>query len=150
MARRHIPCDTESFHYHNENQHGWKCGDCVIRAIATATGKTWDRAYRDLCEIGLKKGRMPNDKIVYGKLLQDLGWRKMKQPRKLDGTKYTGEEFCELLSRSLTYETGYEYSDRIIAHIGGHHVVAIMYGQVYDTWNSTYGCIGTYWLPPRN
>jgi len=35
--------------------------------------------------------------------------------------------------------------ETVIANIGGHHIVAIIEGRVWDTWNSTDGCIGNYW-----
>ena len=34
---------------------------------------------------------------------------------------------------------------RYIAHIGGHHIIAIVDKKVNDTWDSTDGCIGNYW-----
>ena len=78
----------------------------------------------------------------------------MKQPRKRDGTKFTGKEFCEYLQRYLddpgVYgvmdDEGIEISRNIVANIGGNHVVAIKDGKVWDIWNSTRGCIGNYWV----
>lgn len=35
---RKIPPETSTFHFHNENPKGRRTGDCVIRAIARATG----------------------------------------------------------------------------------------------------------------
>lgn len=37
------------FIYTNPNPTNKKTGDCVIRAIAIATGSTWEDAYMDLC-----------------------------------------------------------------------------------------------------
>ena len=40
------------FSKHNQNPKGWKTGDCVVRAISYATGKTWQEVFQDLCRNG--------------------------------------------------------------------------------------------------
>ena len=148
---KNIPKDTWGFHYHNANPKGKRTGDCVIRAIATATDKSWDKVLDDLVEIAHKYKLSPTDKKCYGKYLESLGWHKQKQPRKDDNTKFTGEEFCDLLdSPDRDYLLEYHSSiARVIAHIGGHHIVCIMEHnggyKIHDIWNSSYGCIGNYW-----
>ena len=130
--------DTDTFHYFNANPHNRINGDCVIRAIATATGKTWEHIVRELTEIGLKHGLICNDVKCYEIYLAQEGWIKHPQPRKADNTKFTGQEFCRLLQARRD-------NFPVIAHIGGHHIVAIIEGRVWDTWDSTCGCIGNYW-----
>ena len=88
-----------------------------------------------------KTGYDDGDKKLYDKYLQSKGWKKYPQPRKWDNTKYTGEEFCKEIQ---THE--HEYSSYVVANIGGHHVVAIVNGKVWDIWDSTDGCIGNYWM----
>ena len=134
-----IPHDTETFKFHNANPKGKRSSDCVIRAISTATGKSWDEVLDDLVKISHKYKEMPNDTKCYAKYLEDLGFSKMKQPRKADNTKYTGSEFCEYLRRIPG-----EYN--VVAHIGGHHIVAIVDYKVVDIWNSTGKTIGNYWI----
>ena len=90
-------------------------------------------------------GYAPGSPEGFGKYLSSIGWKKHRQPRKPDNTKYTGEEFCRELMR---YDSEIDSGDdmhHIIANIGGNHTVAIISGQVYDIWNSTDGCIGNYW-----
>jgi hypothetical protein len=36
----------------------------------------------------------------------------------------------------------------MIANIGGHHIVAIIEGQINDIWDSSDGCIGNVWVNP--
>lgn len=137
-----IPKETSTFHFHNENPKGKRTGDCTLRAIATATGKDWDEVLDGVCEIAHKLKLMPDDDKCYGRYLESLGWVKNKQPRKWDNTKYTGAEWCEWLNENDNR------NERIIAHIGGHHIVCIAKDdkfKVFDTWNSTGGCIGVYW-----
>lgn len=144
MIKR-IPNETSTFHFYNANPKENRAADCVIRAIAAATGKTWEEVLKELTEIALKYKLMPNEKKCYDRYLKKLGWKKEKQPRKADNTKYTGSEFCEFLDSADC-----EYIDTVIAHIGGHHIVCIkvhdLAHKVFDTWNSTSGCIGNYWV----
>ena len=128
--------DTRIFRYYNANPKNRVTDDCVIRAICTALNEPYEKVYRELFEISIKTGYMVNARLCYGKYLEQRGWVMHKQPRKEDNTKYTGREFCE---RARPYEN-------YIAHIGGHHIVAIIDGKVVDTWNSTDGCIGNYWM----
>lgn len=150
MIKR-IPNETSTFHFYNANPKDKRTSDCVVRAIATATGKPWEEVLQGLTEFALKYKLMPNDDKCYGRYLESLGWRKEKQPRKDDNTKYTGSEFCELLdSEDCEYILNYKSSiNTVIAKIGGHHIVCIKLHdgehKIYDTWDSTYGCIGNYW-----
>lgn len=139
-----IPQDTADFRYHNANPKGRRTGDCVLRAIATSTGKSWDEVLDGLVEIAHKHKVMVNDTPCYDRYLQSLGYSKMNQPRKTDNTKYTGHDFDEYLSGQ-----GRLFGYDIVAHIGGHHIVAIVDGTIYDTWNSTGGSIGNYWIRKR-
>lgn len=128
--------ETKTFHYYNANPKNRITGDCVVRAICTALKKPYEEVYRELLESCLKSGYSIASKENYSKYLELQGWVKQKQPRKSDGTKYTGKEFCKkLANKNQTY----------IAHIGGHHIVAIVDGKVNDIWDSTDGCIGNYW-----
>ena len=146
MNRKEKYPDTATFHYYNANPKNKLTTDCVIRAICTATTFSYEKVLRDLTELQIKTGYDMSDELCYGKYLKSLGWRKQKQPRKWDNTKYTGEQFCDQVMR---YDNGLGEGDyeihRIIAHIGGGHIVAIMSGQVWDTWDSTSGCIGNWW-----
>ena len=136
MKRREY-LETSTFHYYNANPKNKISGDCVIRAISTALNQDYVTTYRELFELSLKTGYIVNDKKNYSKYLKLKGWEKVSQPKKDDGTKYTGSEFCRNVALP---------SQRYIAHIGGHHIVAIIDAKINDTWNSTAGCIGNYWI----
>lgn len=149
MTRQQKYPDTSTFHYYNANPHNRKGDDCVIRAICTALEQSWEQTVRELTELGIKYGYVLNDPSLFPKYLERKGWRKYPQPRKADGTKYTGKEFCKWAS------TQFVLLDRsIIANIGGHHTVCIKANtfyeghKVYDIWDSTGGCIGNYWVKP--
>lgn len=140
MRRQEKYSDTSTFHYYNANPRNRITGDCVVRAICTAMERPYEEVYEELYQFSLKCGYILNDKKCYEKYLAAHGWVKMPQPRKADGTKYTGKEWCEKRQRNIFFRV-----IRTIAHIGGHHIVAIIQGQVWDIWDSTDGCIGNFW-----
>lgn len=126
--------DTKTFTYYNANPKNRITGDCTFRAICTALGQTWEQTVMEMAELSCKTGYALNDTKGIAKYMELKGWIKMKQPRKSDNTKYTGAEFCKI------------FKGTCIANIGGHHIVCIKNGKVHDTWDSTDGCIGNYWV----
>lgn len=48
--------------------------DCVIRAISFATNKSWEDTYRELTELGIKKGLILNDRKNWKAYLKKLGY----------------------------------------------------------------------------
>lgn len=137
MAKRQIKYpETKTFHYYNANPKNRITADCVFRAFTLALQQDYNETVMEMAELMCKTGYAMNDKKGEEQYLKLKGWTKHKQPKKEDGTKYTGVEFCELLAdKNKTY----------IASIGSHHVVAIVDGKVNDIWDSTGGCIGNYW-----
>ena len=128
--------NTETFRCYNANPKNRITGDCAFRAIATALRKPWAQVVMEMAELSVKTGYAINDVKGIERYLAEQGWTKMPQPRKKDNTKYTGVEFCKKIARKDV---------RYVCNIGGHHVVAVADKQVWDTWNSTGGCIGNYW-----
>lgn len=126
--------DTRTFHFYNANPKNRRTSDCVVRAIALATGKTWDEVLTGLTETALKHKQMVNDPACFGKYLESLGWIKQRQPRKPDGKKYTGKEFYKVTKAT------------VVANIGGGHTVCFKDGKAWDIWNCTDGSIGNYWV----
>ena len=126
--------DTDTFHFYNANPKGKYTGDCVTRAVATALEKPWEEVILEMAELACETGYSINSTENMNKYLQQFGFSKQKQPRKPDNTKYTGEEFCKI------------FTGTCVANIGGNHTVCIKDQKVWDTWNSTDGCIGNYWI----
>lgn len=143
MKRQDKYPDTSTFRYYNANPKNRITGDCVVRAVSTATGIPYNEVVMGMAEIWCKTAKDPFYDV--DEYMKSIGWVKHKQPRKWDNTKYTGVEFCNELNR------GYDIcvSGSVVANIGGHHIVAIKEDElgyrVYDIWNSTDGCIGNYW-----
>lgn len=142
MTREKKYQNTETFVFHNQNPHNRYTTDCVIRAISAATDIPYNQVLMEMAEVQCKTGFDMSEKICINRYLKSKGWTMHSQPRKDDGRKYTGKEFCKALYDSYI---AVDNDDRIVANIGGHHVVAIIDWQVWDTWDSTDGCIGNYW-----
>ena len=136
--------DTSTFHYFNANPKNRITGDCRIRGIAVACEVPYNQVVMDLARIQCETGYDQTANQGISILMKQYGWTKHPQPRKPDGTKYTGKEFCEVIQRK-EHKDGIVISPRIFCNIGGHHEVAIIDGQVWDHWDSTGGCIGNYW-----
>lgn len=146
MKRQEKYPETGTFRYFNANPKGKLTTDCVVRAVSTATELPYNQVVMELAEMQCKTGYDDGDKKLYDKYLQSKGFVKCNQPRKTDGTKYTGKEWCNQLREDIIWCPRGERLRRVVANIGGHHVVAIVDGKVWDTWNSTDGCIGNYWV----
>lgn len=138
---------------HNENPKGLKAGDCVVRAIALATGQPWDKVFTDLCEIALKKKRMPNEKQVYETYLEKLGWEKHSQPRstiyenghKDTYKKYTVDEFIT----DLNFMNNIKREHDVYIITVAHHMTCVKYQgidfDIYDIWDCSNKTIRNYW-----
>lgn len=139
MRREEKYPDTSTFHYYNANPKNRITGDCVTRALCTALEIPYNQCVMEQAELQCKTGydNATAQGVTY--YLKQKGWVKMPQPRKWDGTKYTGGEFCEYLKRTHNHKN-------IVANIGGHHTIAIIDCKVYDIWDSTDKCIGNYWI----
>lgn len=145
--------DTDTFHFHNANPKGKMTSDCVVRAISTVLKQPYDQTLREMTEMTIKTGYMWNENKGINKYMESKGWVKCKSPRKHDGTKYTGNEFCRTLMHPIyceelnLYDKGFEINN-VLTNIGGHHIVAIMSGQIWDIWNSGNKSIGIVWVKP--
>lgn len=62
-------------------------GDCVVRAIAIGLNQSYKQTLKDLCEMSIEQGGMPNDEFIYEQYLTHKGWVKCKPPRDEQGRK---------------------------------------------------------------
>ena len=137
MTREKKYPNTNTFTYHNANPKNRITADCAFRAISTALDQDYNTTVIEMAQMMCKTGYALNDNKGEKKYLESKGWIRCPQPKKSDGTKYTGKEFCTKLALP---------NERYIAHIGGHHMVAIVDKHVLDIWDSTDKCIGNYWI----
>lgn len=127
------------FKKENVNPKEWKHeGDCVVRAIAKANNMSWESTYLRLCDMGLKKCRMPNSQKTYEALLKEYGWIKQKMPVWYDAfgkrNRYTVKALAD------------EYpTERMVVSIAN-HLTFIDKGTLIDTWNCGSKSVGNYWI----
>jgi hypothetical protein len=120
------------FVYTNPNPRGSLIGDCSVRAVAVAMNTSWDRAYDWLTEYGRREKNMPNADSVWGMFLKDQGFSRHAIPNTCPMC-YTIRDFC------LDHPKG-------VYVVGtGTHVVAIVDGDYYDTWDSGDEVPAYYW-----
>jgi hypothetical protein len=126
---------STTFRYHNCNPKQKCTEDCVIRAISSATGDSWEYVARQLVEYMVQTGEVYNTPKLYGKYLKDVGWVKQKQPVNSDGSKMKIKDFLKT------------FKGQAIVHAGRGHVTYIAEGHLWDIWNCENEIIGNYWTP---
>ena len=109
--------------YHNSNPKNKRIGDCVIRAVAKVTNQTWEDTYIALATKGLKLCDLPSANSVWGAYLKDIGFKQYAMPNTCPDC-YTVMDFC------IDFPIGVY----LVATDG--HVVAVINGDYYDTWDS--------------
>lgn len=115
----------------NPNPKGSYVGDCVIRALAIALRRTWSDIYLDLSAHGLMLCDMPSSNRVWADYLDTKGYKRYIVPNCPDC--YTIRDFC-----------GEHFKGTYILGTGS-HVVAVIDGNYYDTWDSGDECPIYYW-----
>ena len=111
------------FVYANPNPNNSLVGDCVIRAISIALDQDWLTTYDDITSKGRILYDMPSSNSVWNAYLIDQGFVKRTIPDSCPEC-YRITDFCWDHSRG-------EY---LVAT--GTHVVAVIDGDYYDTWDS--------------
>ena len=109
--------------YYNPNPTGQRVGDCAVRAIARATDQGWDDAYSAITLEGYVFGDMPSSNAVWGAYLKRLGFERVAVPNTCPEC-YSVAEFAKDHPKG-TY---------VVALSG--HVVTVVDGDWYDSWDS--------------
>lgn len=122
-----------SFVLFNPNPDGNYVGDCVIRAISKVTGKDWDDTYVAIAVTGFSLKDMPSSNNVWGSYLRGKGFKRYAIPNTCPDC-YSVGEFCKD-NPTGTY---------LLAT--GSHVVAVVDGDYYDSWDSGDEVPIYYWL----
>ena len=117
---------------YNRNPRGKRVGDCVIRAVSRATGKTWEETYAGICAAGYELCDMPSANQVWGAYLRRQGFRRHMLPDTCPDC-YTVEAFCR------DHPSGV-----YVLAISG-HVVCAVDGDWWDSWDSGQETPVYYW-----
>ena len=116
----------------NLNPLGTHTSDCVVRALAIAQNQSWEKTYLELCIQGFKMGDWGSSNLVWSAYLKDKGFRRYVVPEECHSC-FTVRDFCE------------NYPDGTYILATGSHVVAVIDGDYYDTWDSGSEPIIYYW-----
>jgi len=109
--------------YFNPNPMGLRVGDCAIRAVARATEQRWDDAYSAISLEGYVMGDMPSSNAVWGAYLKRKGFEREAIPNTCPDC-YSVAEFAA------------EHPEGTYVVVLSGHVVTVVDGDWYDTWDS--------------
>lgn len=124
--------------FYNPNPRNKRTSDCVVRATCCALDLDWEQAYVNLFSKGFELCEMPDTGHVLKSLLREHGFRSHIAPDCPDC--YTVAHFAH------DHPEG-----RYVVAINGNtnHVVGIIDGDWYDTWDSGEEVIAFYMRKER-
>lgn len=109
--------------YLNLNPENKTVGDCTVRAISLAMDQDWTDTYADLTMVGRFLFDMPSSNSVWGEYLLLNGFRRHIIPNTCPAC-YSVRQFAR------------DYPVGIFILATGSHVVTVIDGNYYDTWDS--------------
>lgn len=95
----------------------------MIRAISILTDKTWDYTFIELMVHSYDMSDMPSSNVVWSSYLKSIGYNRKLIPNTCPDC-YSVRQFCE------------EHPEGRYLLGTGTHVVTVIDGDYYDTWNS--------------
>ena len=111
------------FRRYNANPDHKQVGDCVIRAVSAALGQDWETTYAEIALEGYQLCDMPSANHVWGAYLRRRGFTRNIISDECPDC-YSVADFCR----------DHPQGTYIISLQG--HVVAVIDGDYYDTWDS--------------
>ena len=120
----------------NENPYNLDTGDCVIRAITTALNYNWFMVHDELSFLSRKMGDVITSNRVWKQWLINKGYREFQAQNECPNC-LTVEKFCRNHPYGRYILSTCEYTkarDNLI--VTATHVVAVIDGNYYDTWDS--------------
>lgn len=112
-----------AFKYVNLNPSQKIVGDCVVRAVAAATGENWQKTYIALALQGFLANDLMNSDSTWGAYLMNNGFERKVIPN-------TCPECYTIADFAMEHPTG-------IYVLGtGTHAVAVINGEYLDVWDS--------------
>ena len=116
----------------NPNPTGRYVQDCSIRAVSAALGVSWDTASDMIYRMAKSMGTTTPDDAAWGAVLRQNGFYRAAIPNTCPDC-FTVKDFC------LAHPKGV-----YVLKTSG-HVVTVIDGQAWDTWDSTREVPQYYW-----
>lgn len=117
---------------YNPNPAGRNVGDCAIRAVAKALDLDWETAYVLISMAGYQMNDMPSSNSVWGAVLRKNGFYRHVLPSTCPDC-YTVGDFAD------------EHPHGVYVVGTGNHVVTIVDGTVFDSWDSRREIVSYFW-----
>lgn len=134
MRNDYIYDDGGRHHYFRMKYKKDFVGDCAIRAVAIATGTDYQETRKQLWEISLENGKLPND----DETTQEFIKRKNFVKKVISKGILLGDfPFNERKTFVVLVKVGYQ-----------RHLVAVDQGLVRDTWDCRDRFVMTVWMKP--
>lgn len=83
----------------NPNPRNHEIDDCVIRAIAIATGHSWDYVQLSLCIYSFDLKGMSSTNFVWDSYLRDIGYNRYNPPDVPH--RFTVKDFCNMYNNEV-------------------------------------------------
>ena len=116
----------------NANPANRNVGDCVVRAIAVATGRPWTDVYDELICTARSVYDMPSSNVAWGLYLYRMGFEPFILP-----------DACPECVTVREFARRFPHGRYIIGT--GSHAVAVVGGNYIDTWDSG-DCVPSYFF----
>lgn len=117
---------------YNPNPAGRNVGDCAIRAVAKALDLDWETAYVLISMAGYQMNDMPSSNSVWGAVLRKNGFYRHVLPSTCPDC-YTVGDFAD------------EHPHGVYVVGTGNHVVTIVDGTAFDSWDSRREIVSYFW-----
>ena len=122
--------------YRNNNPIELNTDDCVVRATSTVLDIPWERAYMELCQIGLMLYDMPHKDSVLSAYLRKHGFKRYAISNNCPDC-FSIKDFCR------------EYPIGTYVVLTSGHAIAVIDGNYYDTSDSGNEIPMMYWKKER-
>ena len=116
----------------NPSPSGKRVGDCAVRALSKALNRDWESTYAMLAVRGMAINDMPNSNAVINSVLTNSGFTRNVIPNSCPDC-YTIGAFAA------------DHPSGIYVVGTGDHVVCVMDGTIYDSWDSSHEIPIYYW-----
>lgn len=126
---------SRNYKYYQPNKKDLKdeYGDCVVRSLTKAVNKEWMQVFEELLPYARELQCMPNGKSCYEKYLTDNGFEYIGISNKKGSKRPTVDRFAK------------DHKNGIYVLVVASHLVSVVDGIYYDTWDSGKKCLYGYW-----